>query len=121
MHFNRSEHQEQLPSVCMPRRAFSNCESLAKVISSTTTYYDLPLIGDVPGFERKIYDYLMSHDVHMSHPSMKKLTLPVRINSLKKPGAESCLITKRKSGIRSSCLKVAGLSIVIPMKAVEIE
>ena len=71
----------------------------------TTSYYDLPIHSEAPEYERKICHYLASHDVKMSHPSMKQFFTPGNVKTAKTLKIESCSLMKRRTRVGSVSYK----------------
>ena len=106
--------EEMSQSFNLPVRAYSNLKLQA---SPYTSYYDIPIGDGTPDYEMKVVEYLQSLNIHMSHPSMKKVmamdkqrTTAFSRNIVK----ESNLMSRRKESATSRIFKVSLLSIDVP-------
>ena len=90
----------------------NNCH----VSSPSSCYYDLILSEDAPDYEAKICRYLAFHDIHMSHPSVKKVQFKAYSDSPGNSTKESSLLNKRKHRLGMQNFKDAMLMIEVPIK-----
>ncbi len=126
MEFDTQENKQLCPPAAKPR-FYSICEPPEIVLSpsedslstssstSTTSYYDLPLLEDAPECETRICAYLQSHGVRMSHPEAKSVSGMRQSSSFTPAGKAkpSLLLTRRNKGFSHSC-RLNQLSIQVP-------